>query len=103
MAVDGLARRTVDTATTPWKNRDMPDRRVGDWRNGVDLDEEMDAWRETTHRAQWVFGVGFVISTVFLVVFAFEGSDGGVLHMGSALFFMAAFLGALMLLRRRMT
>jgi hypothetical protein len=81
----------------------MPDRRVGDWRNGVDLDEEMNAWRESTRRAQWVFGVAFAISAVFLLVFALSGSDGGVHLMASAMLFMAVFVSALTFVSRRVT
>lgn len=81
----------------------MPDRRVGDWRNGVDLDEEMNAWRESTRRAKWVFGVGFAVSAVFLLVFALKRSDGGVYYMASAMFFMAVFVGALTFLSRRVS
>lgn len=81
----------------------MPDRRVGDWRNGVDLDEEMTAWRESTRRALWVFGVGLAVLAVFLLVFALRGSDSGVYFVASAMFFMAVIAGALTLLRRRVT
>lgn len=81
----------------------MPDRRVGDWRNGVDLDEEMTAWRETTRRAQWVFGVGFAVSAVFLLIFALRGSSGGVSFAAWSMLHLAVFLGALTFLKRKGT
>jgi hypothetical protein len=81
----------------------MPDRRVGDWRNGVDLDEEMTAWRTTTRRAQWVFGVGFAVSAVFLLVSALGGSSGGVYFTASSMLVMAVFVSAMTFLKRKLT
>lgn len=79
----------------------MPDRRVGDWRNGVDIDEEMADWDRTTRRAQVVVAAGLAVAAVFLVAFALNGTGGGVEYMAGAMFFMAAFAGVLVLLRRR--
>jgi len=79
----------------------MPDRRVGDWRNGVDIDEEMADWESTTRRGQIVVGIGLAISTVFLIAFALSGTRLGVEYMAGAMFFMAAFAVVLTLLRRK--
>lgn len=81
----------------------MPDRRVGDWRNGVDLEEEIAAWRQTTRRAQGVFAAGIAIALVFLIAFAITGTGGGVYYMATAMFFMAAIVITLMLLGRKTT
>lgn len=81
----------------------MPDRRVGDWRNGVDIDEEMADWDRTTQRAQIVVAVGLAIATIFLIAFAVSGTRQGVEYMAGAMFFMALFAGVLLVLRRRFT
>lgn len=79
----------------------MPDRRVGDWRNGVDIDEEMAAWERSTRRAQIVVAVGLAIAAVFLIAFALSGTRGGVEYMATVMFFLAAFALVLVVLRRR--
>lgn len=81
----------------------MADRRVGDWRDGVDLDAEMIAWRSSTKRAQIVFAVGLVVAIAFMAVFAVIGNDDGIFYMATAVFFMAIIAGTLMLVSRRTT
>ena len=79
----------------------MPDRRVGDWRNGVDVDEELTAWRTSTRRALGVFAIGVVIALGFLAAFAVVGNGDGVFYMATAVFFMALTVGVLTFLGRR--
>ena len=79
----------------------MPDRRAGDWRNGVDVDAEMVAWRGSTRTAQRIFAFGLAVAVVFLIAFALVGNRDGVGYMATAVFFMAAIAGTLTLLGRR--
>lgn len=79
----------------------MADRRVGDWRNGVDLDAEIAAWSRSTLRAKKIFGAGIVVAIVLLAAFAAIGNSDGVFYMAGAAFFMAAITATLMLFDRQ--